>query len=37
MAVAMEGTKLSFFVVMKGQPGGGIEKQLSELLPTGIF
>ena len=33
----MDGTKLPVFVVMKGQPGGIIEKRLHELLPTGVF
>ena len=37
VAVAMDGTKLPLFVVMKGQPGGRIEKQLHDLLPTGVF
>ena len=37
VTVAMDGTKLPLFVIFKGTPGGKVEKQLPDKLPTGIF
>ena len=37
VAVAMDGTKLLLFVIFKGKPNGNIEKNLSGILPAGVF
>ena len=37
IAVAMDGTKLPLFVICKGKPNGNVEKNLSGILPAGVF
>ena len=36
VTVAMDGTKLPLFVILKGTLGGSVEKQLPKILPEGI-
>ncbi len=36
ISVAMDGTKLPFFVIFKATPGGSVAKQLPNILPYGI-
>ena len=37
VAAAKDGTSLPLFVVMKGEPGGRIEKSLSASLPENLL
>ena len=37
VSIAMDGTKLPLFVILKGKPIGNIEKQLSSILPAGML
>ena len=36
VSVAMDSSKLPFFVIFKGKPGGTIEKQLPQIISAGI-
>ena len=36
LSVALDGIKLSLFVIFKGKPGGRIEKSLPDIVPRGI-
>ena len=37
ITVAMDGTKLPLFVILKGKPGGSVDKRLPQILPDSVF